>query len=369
MPKKLFEYKGGRLPLPVFFPDATRGVIRSLDTSDIENSQTKGILVNTYHLYKEVGLGNIRKLGGIRKFMDFNGAVISDSGGFQVGSLIKKNPKLGKITDKGVLFELDHRKIMLTPEESIRFQMELETDMVVALDDFDAPNATESENRKSVDRTILWAQRSKKEFEKICKELKLPDRSRPYILGVVQGGRNKSLRKHCLDALVDIGFDGIGYGGEEKVHGSINLDLAGFIADNTPKNYFLYALGVGKPHDIVNMSRLGYNIFDCVLPTRDARHKRLYVYNFSSVDEININKKNFYSTFNPDRQAHLTDNSPVSTACDCLLCRRYSRAYLAHLFKIGDFTAGRLATIHNLRFYSILMDKIRLQFEKTSGKA
>lgn len=354
-----FKYKHGKLRFPVFFPDATRAVVRALDTTDIENTKTEGVLINTYHLYKEIGFSKLKKIGDIRKFMNFHGAMISDSGGFQVGSLVKKNPKLGKVTDEGVVFKLDNQKIFLTPEESIKFQMELGVDMVITLDDFDAPNATAIENERSVERTIQWAKRSKKEYLKICKSKKLNDNDRPYILGVIQGGRDLNLRKHCIDELVKIGFDGLGYGGEEKVGGGINLDLAKFLVDSCPKNYLMYALGVGKPQDIWEMSKIGYNIFDCVLPTRDARHKRLYVYNFNSIEDIDLNEPNFYSYYVPDKLIYSEDNSKISIACDCLLCKKYSKAYLYHLFKIKDFTAARLASIHNLRFYSILIEKIR----------
>lgn len=361
---KFFKYKGGKLPFPVFFPDATRAIVRALDTTDIENTKTQGVLVNTYHLYKELGFEKLNKLGDVRKLMNFSGAMISDSGGFQVGSLVKKNPKLGKVTDEGVIFRLDGQKIFLTPEESIKFQMELGVDMVVALDDFDAPNATDQENQISVKRTIDWAKRSKNEFEKICKKKNLSENERPYILGVIQGGRNRDLRKYCIDKLVKIGFDGLGYGGEEKIKGDINYDLAEFIAQSVPKDYLLYALGVGKPEDVLAMSKIGYDIFDCVLPTRDGRHGRLSVYNFDSIEEIDLNELNFYSYYIPDRQVFMTDNSKISDACDCLLCTRYTKAYLYHLFKIGDFTAQRLSSIHNLRFYSILMDKIRSMLDK-----
>lgn len=361
MSKKFFHYKGGRLKLPVFFPDATRAVVRSIDTTDLLETKTPGVLVNTYHLYKEVGTERMKKLGGVKKMMNFTGAVISDSGGFQIGSLIKRNPKLGKVTEKGATFKPDGEgKVFLTPEESIRFQMELGVDMVVVLDDFDAPGANYDENKITVERTLNWAKRSKTEFEKICKKKRLSEKKRPYLLGVVQGGRFRDLRKYCIDELVKIGFDGLGYGGEEKIGGTqVNYDLAKFVADNTPKDYLLYALGVGKPNDIVEMSRLGYDIFDCVLPTRDARHRRLYVYNFNSIEAIDLNEENFFSFFNPDKKSLLEDTNPISKACDCLTCKNYSKAYLAHLFKIGDFTAGRLATIHNLRFYSILMEKLR----------
>jgi queuine tRNA-ribosyltransferase len=357
---KFFNSKNGKIALPVFFPDATRAVLRTLDTTDIENTKTLGILVNTYHLFKEVGIDRIKKYGGVRNLMDWKGGLISDSGGFQIGSLVKKNPKLGKVTDEGVTVKMPgEKKLLLTPEDSIRLQMELGVDMVVVLDDFDAPNATEKLAEESVERTILWARRCKVEFEKICKKKKLVKSKRPYLLGVIQGGRSRELRKYCIDKLLEIGFDGLGYGGEEKVKGNINYDLAKYIRSLVPEHYFLYALGVGTPADIVNMVKIGYNVFDCVLPTRDARHGRMYVYNSKTIDEIDLNTADFYRFYNPKKTSYLDDMTPVSSACDCLTCTRYSKAYLAHLFKIGDFTGARLATIHNLRFYSILMEKLR----------
>jgi queuine tRNA-ribosyltransferase len=355
---KFFRSINGDIPLPIFFPDATRAVVRSLDTSDIESTRTTGLLVNTFHLYKELGIDFLKKQG-IRNFIDWSGGLISDSGGFQVGSLVKSNSKLGKVTDEGVIFKLDNNRILLTPELSIQIQMELGVDMAVVLDDFDHPNATKKESEISVKRTIDWAKRSKIEFEKICKDKGLGVINKPYLLGVIQGGRDRKLRKHCTEKLIEIGFDGLGYGGEEKVKGNINYDLAKYLAKLVPKNYFLYALGVGKPHDIVNLVKIGYNIFDCVLPTRDARHGRMYVYDANSIDEIDLTKKDFYYFFNPKKQQNLKNNEKISKACDCLTCTRYTKSYLCHLFRIGDFTAGRLATIHNLRFYSILMEKLR----------
>lgn len=358
--KKFFKFKGGELSLPVFFPDATRGFVKSIDVNDIELTKTNGLLVNTLHLYRELGAKRIGKFGGIKKFMDWSGAMISDSGGFQVGSLIKADPKHGHVTDLGATFHSKNGKsITLTPELSIEFQMGLGVDMVVALDDFDAPNASYDEIKKSVERTIAWAARSKAEFIKICKKNNLTEETRPYILGVVQGGRYKELREYCAKELIKIGFDGFGYGGDGKGDKSLNYDMAKVIADCAPDEYFLYGLGVGKPEDVVILSGLGYNIFDCVLPTRDARHGRLYIYNFDSIKDIDLSKKDFYSYLNPDKQIYLDDDSKISKACDCLACTKYSKGYLAHLFKMHDFTAGRLATIHNLRFYSILMEKLR----------
>jgi queuine tRNA-ribosyltransferase len=360
MRPKFFKYKSGKLPLPVFFPDATRAVVRSIDTSDIESSKTMGILVNTFHLWQGLGTDVLKKFGGIREFMNYPGAVISDSGGFQVMSVIKSKQIKGKITDEGAVFyPSKNKKKILTPEKSIQFQISLNSDMAVVLDDFTDPASNYDEAKISVERTIDWAKRSKVEFEKIYKRGKLT-KNRPYLLGVVQGGGFQDLREYCTKELVKIGFDGLGYGGwplNEK--GNFDYESAKSIANNCPSDYFLYGLGVGKPEEVLGCTKLGYNIFDCVLPTRDARHKRLYVYNFDSIEDINLNEQNFYSFYTPSKEKYYKDTSPVSTACDCLLCKKYSKAYLSHLFRIGDFTAGRLATIHNLRFYSILMEKIR----------
>jgi queuine tRNA-ribosyltransferase len=238
--------------------------------------------------------------------------------------------------------------------------MDIGVDMVVALDDFDSPDDDYSGREMSTLRTIRWAKRCKDEFLAICKKRNLSESKRPYILGVVQGGKSRKLRKYCVEELVKIGFDGLGYGGQEKIGGvKVDYTLAKYIAKIMPENYLKYALGVGKPQDITALSKVGYNIFDCVLPTRDARHKRLYVYNASSINKIGINGKKFYSYYVPDKQKHMRDFTPVSAACDCLLCNNYTRAYLYHLFKIGDATAFRLSSIHNLRFYSLLMEKIR----------
>ena len=351
---------------PVFFPDATKGLIRSLDTSDIESTKTEGILVNTYHLYKDLGIDYIKKRGGIKKFMDWKGYVISDSGGFQVGSLIKMNPSAGFVTNKGVTFKPNgEKKINLTPEKSIRFQMNLGVDMVVALDDFTDPKGSHEEALESVERTIIWAKKSINEFKLICRQKKLNDSTRPLILGVVQGGYFQDLREYCAKELVKIGFDGLGYGGwplrqaQGKQNSDFDYESAKTIADNTPKNYFLYGLGIGKPDEVVKLSQMGYHIFDCVLPTRDARHGRAYVFNAQSIDDINLKEEGFYSFLDLTKGKMMDDDDRISNACDCHTCKRYTRSYLAHLFKVEDFTAGRLLTIHNLRFYSILMEKLR----------
>ncbi|HOZ81084.1 MAG TPA: tRNA guanosine(34) transglycosylase Tgt [Candidatus Woesebacteria bacterium] len=360
---------GQQIPLPVFFPDATRAVLKTLDSTDIASTKTPGVLVNTFHLYNTPGGSVIKEHQGVRNFMNWNGGCISDSGGFQVMSVAKQFSGNDSVTDKGVTFKLPGttKKIIFTPQISIDFQFILKTDMVVVLDDFTDLQANEQRQRETVERTIKWAKECKKIFVKNCEQRKLPPEKRPYLLGVVQGGHNLELRRECTERLVEIGFDGLGYGGWPMTDdGDFNFDIPKVIGENCPDDYLLYGLGVGKPQEIVQMVKMGWNVFDCVLPTRDARHKRLYVYNADTIDHIDVNQDKFYSYFVPDKEKYYHDQLPVSGACDCLLCQHYTRAYLRHLFSIGEMTSGRLATIHNLRFYSILMEKLRPIYEKVS---
>lgn len=361
MPKnKYFKHKYGQIPYPVFFPDATRALVKSLDSDDIRATQTTGILVNTFHLWHILDKSVLEAFGGIREYMGWKGAVISDSGGFQVMSVVKKGVNPGKITDEGVVFyPSNSRKIVFTPEESVRLQMSLDTDMVVVLDDFTDPRDDYNQAKKTVDRTLEWAKRSKAEFKKICLEKGKTKENRPYLLGVVQGGEFMDLRESCTRDLVKIGFDGLGWGGWPIVDGKLNFKSAEVISQNVPDDYLLYGLGIGKPEDIIKCFKLGYNIFDCVLPTRDARHGRLYVFDAENTSDIDVTKDSFYHFFNTRKFANIADTSKVSQYCDCSLCLNYSVGYLVHLFKLKDPIAGRLASIHNLRFFSILMEKLQ----------
>lgn len=347
--------KGKKYPFPMFFPDATRAVVKALDMTDVENTFTPGVLVNTLHLHMSPGADVIKKQGGVSKFMDWHGATISDSGGFQVMSIAKTIG--GKVTNSGVTFQMPNQpKSKLTPELSIKIQLALKTDLMIVLDDFTPPGASYEYAKETVTRTIMWAKQCKKYFDENAPKTG----KKPYLIGVVQGGDYLDLRAECTKALVDIGFDGLGYGGWPiQETGEFNYDVPAIIRKHSPENYILYGLGVGKPHEIVRLVNEGWHVFDCVLPTRDARHKRLYVYNAKNIEEIDITQEKFYSYYSPDKEKYYRDSSPVSTACDCLLCTRYTKSYLAHLFRVGDMTAGRLATIHNLRFYSILMEKLR----------
>lgn len=377
---------GSTLPLPLFFPDATRGFVRELSWTDVKGVGLPGVLVNTFHLLREQGYEKTEKAGGVRGLLGWDGAIISDSGGFQVMSIAKKSfgktqDPGGRITDEGVVFVMDNVEHLLTPEESIRYQLTMKTDLCVVLDDFTPPDATFEEAEETVRRTTLWAKRCKEEYERILgKDRTGEPYGRPYLVGVVQGGAYPELRMRSIRELTEIGFDGYGYGGWPMKDGVFDIETAALIAEeirsiethgstqrSTPTGgILLYGLGIGKPDDIVKCVNLGWQIFDCVLPTRDARHGRLYVYTAASMDTIDLPRRQagvhsptFYEYYNPTHASHKEENIPVSTACDCELCTTINRADLYKMWKAKDKAVLRLATTHNLRFYALLMEKLR----------
>lgn len=348
---------------PIFLPDATRAVAKNLGSIDLVKAGVRGVVVNTYHLMHTPGIKTLKKLGGVKKLMNYDGLVVSDSGGWQVFSLIHRpNKPKGKITDKGVEFTIYNKKQIFTPEMSIKTQLAIGSDIVICLDDFSPPNGSDIQIKKSVERTVKWARRSKVAFEKELSKKGFKNvESRPKLFAVIQGGLDKSLRSECAEKLFKIGFDGYGFGGyvvDEKT-GELDLEISKFIVDLIPDDCYKFALGVGKPQDIVALSKMGWQIFDCTLPTRDARHERLYVFN-KNPNKIDFSKvakaKDFYDYVYMNKQKHKNDNKPVSEFCKCFTCENYSRAYLHHLFKIKDMSAFRSATIHNLRFYTRLTE-------------
>lgn len=348
---------GMTLPYPLFFPDATRGEVRQLSFTDVKKVELPGILVNTFHLLRLVGTEKTIEAGGIHKYLGWDGAMISDSGGFQVMSIAKKGGGNSTVTDEGVTFTIDGVDHHFSPEDSIKYQMTMMTDLMVVLDDFTPPDATYEEALVTVNRTTLWAKRCKEEFERIMKTR--AGEPRPYMIGVVQGGKYEDLRLKSIKELTEIRFDGYGYGGFPMKDGKFDEAMAKFMADNLPKDSVLYGLGIGKPDDIVKCVNCGWQIFDCVLPTRDARHGRLYVYTAESMGKIEVQKDGFYEFYNPRQAKHLEENIPVSPACDCELCTTITRTEFATMWRARDERVLRLATIHNLRFYAILMEKLR----------
>jgi queuine tRNA-ribosyltransferase len=356
------ETAHGTLQLPVFFPDATRGVVRTVDSRDLEGCGVQGMVVNAFHLSTRPGAGLIKQAGGIHRFMDWHRPIASDSGGFQLMSMIRENPRYGQITRRGVHFtDIDgsRKKTLFTPERSIRLQFDLGADLVICLDDCPSPDASRQEVEESVKRTIDWAERCRVEFDRQLEMRGQREGPTPLLFGVVQGGYDREMRAWCAEGLLPLSFDGYGFGGWPiSPDGELALDILAYTAARTPDPLPRFALGVGKPEHIVRCYLAGWRIFDCVLPTRDARRGRLYVFSADSLDEVDLRSPDFYRFAYIRDEKHRRDRQPISAACDCPCCRDYSLSYLHHLFDIGDPLALRLATMHNLRFYTQLLELI-----------
>lgn len=347
---------------PIYLPDATRGVIRTLDSQDLKEANIEGVVVNSFHLTSKPGASVLKSLGGIKNFMNWDGLVVSDSGGFQLLSLVYENKSFGKIDNNGITFYRDSKgkknKHIFTPEKSIQTQFNIGSDIIICLDDCPSAKAEADENSISVNRTIEWAKRSKDEFLKQIESRRLD--KKPLLFAVVHGGNDKKLREKCFDGLNGIGFDGFCFGGwpldNEK---KLNLDILSWIASLIPDNLPKFALGVGNPKAIVDCAKVGYNIFDCVLPTRDARHQRLYVFAKDPNDIDIFNEPKITDFVYITDEKYVRDKKPISDFCDCYACKNYSRGYLRHLFEIEDALAWRLGTIHNLRTYTKLIEILR----------
>ncbi len=362
---KQIRVKSKVMRFPIYCPDATRAVIRSLDSHDLQEAGIESLILNPYHLMSQPGINIIKKFRGVKPYMSWPSFAITDSGGWQLLSLVHKDKKFGKITNKGVVFYKDslgkNKKLVFTPEKSIQLQFDIGADIIICLDDCPGKNSSKKETREAVNRTILWAQKCKAEYLKQLKTRKLAE-VRPLLFAVVQGGNTLNLRAKCAKELVKIGFDGYGWGGwTADETGKLDLKIAKFIIQQLPPESIKFALGVGYPWDIIDCFKIGYHIFDCVLPTRDARHKRLYIWakNPNRTNILKINSRKLFGYFYPGKQKYAADKKPVDPFCDCMLCQNYSRAYLNHLFKIGDVLAWRLATIHNLRVYTKLIEFLR----------
>jgi len=342
--------RGKRVKLPIFLPDATRAVVRSLDSCDLALSHTEAIVVNTFHLFSSPGVELLTKLGGVGELMNYRGLIVSDSGGFQIMSLFHQKKLSAKISRQGIEFKWrlkgEDKQILFTPELSIQTQFSINADIMVVLDYFTNPKANQRKQALSVEYTLEWAERSKVEFMRQVKKRKLTDANRPLLMGVIQGGEDKNLRKQCAQKLVKLDFDLYGYGGWPiNEAGKFNQEIYKYNASLTPDNKPRFALGVGKPADIKLGVKYGYHFFDCVLPTRDARHGRLYL----------DDKHYLYIS----RLAYAGDFLPINSKCQCYTCKHYSRAYLHHLYKIKDSLYWRLSSIHNLYYYHSLIKKLR----------
>jgi len=326
----------GPVETPAFMPVGTQGSVRALTPEDLKNIGVQMILANTYHLYLRPGHEAIRTLGGLHRFMGWDRPLLTDSGGFQVYSLAA----LRKVTDDGVIFRshLDGSEHLMTPERAVEMQQALGVDIIHAFDECLGYPATHEQARASMERTIHWARRSLAAHQAWSP-------GHQGCFGIIQGGGYEELRRACVDAMVDLGFDGFAIGGlavgEPK---SLMYDLTEYTAGLLPGERPRYLMGVGKPQDLVEAVARGIDLFDCVLPTRNARTGSL----FTSEGVLAIRNARY-----------ARDERPLDAVCDCDTCVRFSRAYLRHLFMAEELLAYRLATFHNLHFYMTLMARIR----------
>ncbi len=330
----------------IFMPDATRGAVRSLTTQQLKDTGTEAIVTNTLHLIMNPGEENMKRLGGIKKFMNWDGIVLTDSGGFQVFSLIHSKKWKGTVHDNGVTFRSPTTGDIheLTPEKSIDMQIAIGSDVLVTLDDCRDATLERADAEESVSHTIKWARRCKKHFEDIYGGTKETGK---LLSCVVQGANFLDLRKRCAEELSEIGFDGYNFGGfVVQKNGELVLEEMRAVIENTPSDKFKYAMGVGKPGDIRIVADLGYKIFDTVLVTRNARHGTLYSKDING-EVLRIKNAEY-----------LMDEKPIDSTCDCYTCKNFSRAYVHHMFRVGEITGLTLSTIHNLRYYQRIIEDL-----------
>lgn len=349
----------GELPLPAFLPDATQGVVRAVSADDLEAARVRALQMNVYHLMQRPGTSTIQALGGLHKMAGWSGPIFTDSGGFQVYSLIRQSPKAGSITDRGATFRPGgDRKYQLTPEKSIQLQFGYGSDMLVCLDDCTGPDDPPATQAESVRRTIRWAAECKRTYLRLVEQKRLDEAQRPRLMAVIQGGLSRDLRRECAEALLAIGFDAYGYGGWPlNSEGKLLTDMVGYVRELVPPEFPVHALGIGHPPSVAACVRLGYELFDSTMPTRDARHGRLYTFRRNPA-AASLAGSDWFGYIYPGDDKHVKAAEPISPFCDCPVCRRYSLGYLHHLFKLNDNLYPRLATVHNLRFMTMLMERL-----------
>lgn len=349
----------GVVETPIFMPIATRASVKTLSSSDVVKLGAQIILNNTYHLLLRPGLEAMKKLGGSHKLMNWNKPILTDSGGFQVFSLAK----ISKTTEDGVTFNshIDGAKVEITPESSMEMQAAIGSDIVMQFDDVADGTSTRSRFEAAMERSLRWAKRSKDAFQS-------PAGSK--LFGIVQGGTHEDLRARSAKGLVDIGFDGYAIGGLSV--GEPRPDMYRIvknITDQLPADKPRYFMGGGMPEEVVHNVFQGVDMFDCVLPTRNARHGTLFVWKQDpkTVDWAAVaadpDGSGFYEKLNITAERESLDLGKIDPHCDCETCATTSRAYLRHLLSVGEPLGQRLATIHNLRFYLRMMEEMRRYLE------
>lgn len=327
------ETNYGTYETPMFMPVGTQATVKTLSPEELKSMHAGIILSNTYHLWLRPGEDIIDEAGGLHKFMNWNGPILTDSGGFQVFSLANKKD----ISEEGVKFKnhLNGDNLLLTPEKSIQIQNKLDSDIAMSFDECIGWPQTREYVEQSVERTIRWARRGKDVF----------NNERQSLFGIVQGGEYEDIRRHCVEELVKIGFDGYSIGGtsvgEDK---NTMYKMVEYSTAYLPKDKVRYLMGVGDPIDIVENVIRGVDIFDCVSPTRLARHGHAYTR---------------YGKINLKNAKYKRDFTPIDETCDCYACQNYTKAYIKHLINADETFGARLLSIHNIRYLINLTEELR----------
>lgn len=325
----------GTFETPMFMPVGTKATVKSLSPEELKTAHSGIILSNTYHLWLRPGEDIIDKAGGLHKFMNYDGPILTDSGGFQVFSLVKNKEK--DITEEGVTFKshIDGSKLFLTPEKSIQIQNKLDSDIAMSFDECPPYPSTYEYMKKSVERTLRWAARGKK----------VHSNENQSLFGIVQGGEFEDLREYSCKETVKMNFDGYSIGGTSVGEDKDTMyKMIDYGIKYLPEDKVRYLMGVGDPIDIIEGTIRGIDIFDCVLPTRIARHGQA----FTREGKINFNNAKYKEDF-----------TPVEEGCDCYTCKNYTKAYIRHLITTDEMLGGRLLSIHNIRFLIKLTEELR----------
>jgi len=355
----------GAVETPLFMPIATRAAVKSLTPEDLKNLGTQIVLSNTYHLFKSPGLEIIKRAGGLHKFMNWSGPILTDSGGYQIFSLARNR----KIGSQGVDFfsEVDGKHFLLSPEMAIQIQKNLKSDIMMVLDECVGWPCGKKQAETAVKRTSVWAEHCRMAYDKF-----FADSRDSLLFGIVQGSIYSDLRRRSAKEIIRIGFDGYALGGLmlgeplKKTYQIIRV-----VERELDKNKPRYLMGAGKPEQIIQAVKLGIDMFDCVIPTRNARHGLIYInskFDQSALlrlprvklrGEYQNLKQKFYKEIHITNAKYKKDFRPLDKNCSCYACKNFSRAYLRHLFKTNEALGQRLATIHNLAFYLGLMKYVR----------
>jgi len=329
-----FEYNGKKFETPMFMPVGTQATVKTLSPEELKEVNSGIILANTYHLWLRPGENTVSHAGGLHKFMNWDQPILTDSGGYQVFSLA--NPK--NISEEGVKFKnhLNGDELLLTPEKSIEIQNKLDSDIAMSFDECPPASANHDYMKKSIERTLRWAKRGKD----------VHSNPNQMLFGIVQGGAYQDLREYSAKETVKLDFDGYSIGGVANDHESKEdmYKAIDYSIPFLPENKLRYLMGVGEPIDLIEGTIRGIDIFDCVLPTRLARHGHA----FTKYGKINLKNAKYKEDF-----------TPISDTCDCYACKYYTKAYIKHLINADETFGARLLSIHNIRFLIKLMEDMR----------